>query len=542
MAEETGTVDAAWLSSVVEGIPAALFVVGPDGLVVLSNAAAEKTFGRAREQLERHPFDGLLSAADRGPFVDELRRCLAEPGVERMSESLGTTGDGRSFPVQLLMKGLNAAGAVVVARDVTEARRREAARDEEIREEREARDRLEALLGFAPAFIIAINKSGAIEFINRTLPHHSKKDVIGSSWLNYFPEDRKALMTEELEATLRTQATRTFETVTPGPDGADVWFESQIAPVHVAGKMVGAVVVSQEITERKRTQAELVASRPMALLGTLAAGVAHEINTPVQFVGDSLQFLRDSTGDLLALLDKLQELRRVVLAGTPISEVIEEVRIAEDDADLPYLRENMPAAFERCVDGLQRVKTIVRSLKDFAHPSEETMSPGDINRAVETTLTIATNEYKYVAEVRMDLGELPLVTCHLGEISQAILNIVVNAAHAIGAAVAGTEQKGLITVRTRREGEMVVIAITDTGTGIPENIRGRVFDPFFTTKEVGKGTGQGLAIAFSVVTDRHGGELTFESEVGKGTTFFIRLPIHPPEKRRDSRSMAAVAT
>jgi PAS domain S-box-containing protein len=540
MAEAAGASDAAWLSSIVDGIPAALFVIGPDGLVVLSNAASQQTFGRAREQIERRPFDGLLSADDRAPFLDDLRRCLAEPGVERVRELLATTGEGRPFPVELVMKGLRAASVVVVARDLTERRRQETAREEAMREARDARDWLEALLGFAPAIIVAISESGTIEFINRTLPQHTKKDVIGTSWLSYFAEERQALMKAELETTFRTHATRTFETVTPGPDGTEVWFESQIAPIRVEEKIVGAVVVSQEITERKRTQAELLASRHMALLGTLAAGVAHEINTPIQFVGDSLEFLRDSTGDLLALLDRLQELRRVVLAGTPPSEAIEEARIVEEEADLPYLRENIPSAFERCLDGLQRVRTIVRSLKDFAHPSEETMSPSDINRAVETTLTIATNEYKYVAEVRMDLGELPPVTCYLGEISQAILNIVVNAAHAIAAVVAGTEKKGLITVRTRREGETVVIAISDTGTGIPESIRSRVFDPFFTTKEVGKGTGQGLAIAFSAVTNRHGGELTFESQVGRGTTFFIRLPIHPPEKRRDSRSMAVV--
>ena len=542
MVGAAGAWDPAWLSDLFEELPTSMCVVGAEGVVVLANTGLQLTFGRSRQQLEGHPFDELLTLPCRLPFRDELRGCLAAAGSDRRLEQMaGTTGDGRQFPVDLVMKGLRAAPfAVVMARDTTEQRRSEVAREQAIREARAARERLELLLEFAPAFIIAISERGTIDFINRTLPQHAKKDVIGSSWLSYFTEDRKAAMAAELEKMYRTEATRTFETVTAGPDGTDLWFESQIAPIRAGGNIVGAVLVSQEITDRKRTHAELLASRQMAMLGSLAAGVAHEINTPIQFVGDSVQFLRDSAHELLELLEKLRGLREAVLAGTPFDAAVEEARAAEEQADLPYLRENIPSAFERCIDGLERVTTIVRSLKDFAHPSAEVKAPADINRAVETTLTIARNEYKYVAEVRTELGDLPSVTCYVGEISQAILNIVVNAAHAVGAVVAGTDKKGVITVSTRHEGDTVVIAIGDTGTGIPENIRGRIFDPFFTTKEVGKGTGQGLAIAFSTVKDRHGGELTFESEVGRGTTFFIRLPVHPEERRRDSKTLATL--
>ena len=164
------------------------------------------------------------------------------------------------------------------------------------------------------------------------------------------------------------------------------------------------------------------------------------------------------------------------------------------------------------------------------------MVAADLNRAVQSCLTIAVNEYKYVADLETHFEELPLVTCHASEINQAVLNIVVNAAHAIEDVVRGTNQKGLITVRTRREGPMAVIAISDTGTGIPESIRSRVFDPFFTTKEVGKGTGQGLAIAWSTVKKRHSGELTFDTEPGKGTTFFIQLPIDGKGSATDARA------
>ncbi len=164
-------------------------------------------------------------------------------------------------------------------------------------------------------------------------------------------------------------------------------------------------------------------------------------------------------------------------------------------------------------------------MKEFAHPDQKEKVLADLNRALSTTLTVARNEYKYVADVETDLGELPLVPCLVGELNQVFLNLIVNAAHAIEAALAGTQGRGTIRVSTRREDDAVVIAVSDTGTGIPEEIRGRVFEPFFTTKEVGKGTGQGLAIARSVVVDKHGGKLTFETVPGRGTTFFVRLPL-----------------
>jgi len=153
------------------------------------------------------------------------------------------------------------------------------------------------------------------------------------------------------------------------------------------------------------------------------------------------------------------------------------------------------------------------------------MAPIDLNRAIESTLVIARNEYKYVADLEVDLGSLPPVVCHAGDVNQAVLNVVVNAAHAIGDLVQGTDGRGKISVRTRRDGPDAVVEISDTGGGIPESVRGRIFDPFFTTKEVGRGTGQGLAISHSVVVDKHGGQISFDSVIGRGTTFTLRLPI-----------------
>jgi two-component system NtrC family sensor kinase len=225
-----------------------------------------------------------------------------------------------------------------------------------------------------------------------------------------------------------------------------------------------------------------------------------------------------------------------VAQGTADADAIQTIERAGVDADLGYLLENIPKALDRSLEGLTRIATIVRSMKEFAHPDQTAMTEIDLNRAIQSTLVIAKSEYKCVAEVDTDFGDLPLVTCHGGEVNQVVLNLIVNAAHAIGDVVQGTDRKGTIAIQTRHEGAFVAIRIADTGGGIPEAVRDRIFDPFFTTKAVGKGTGQGLTIARAAIVERHLGDLTFETEVGVGTTFIIRLSITGPRSRlRQSR-------
>jgi signal transduction histidine kinase len=289
-----------------------------------------------------------------------------------------------------------------------------------------------------------------------------------------------------------------------------------------------------DVTEQRRLENDLAQAQKLESVGRLAAGVAHEINTPVQFVSDSVHFVREAMDDLAEIVDKYRNLRAATLNGSASApDVVAAAKAAEeaeDDADLDYILENAPVALDRAREGLGRVAAIVRSMKEFAHPDRKEMATADINQAIRSTLVIASNEYKYVAEVETGFDpELPRVNCYAGEVNQVVLNLIVNAAHAIGDVV--KEQgggKGKIRVATRVVGECVEIAISDTGKGIPPEVRSRIFDPFFTTKEVGKGTGQGLAIARTVVVDKHGGTLHFDTEVGKGTTFYIRLPIAGP--------------
>ncbi|HMG56044.1 MAG TPA: ATP-binding protein, partial [Kofleriaceae bacterium] len=279
--------------------------------------------------------------------------------------------------------------------------------------------------------------------------------------------------------------------------------------------------------QRERIEAELRLAQKLESVGRLAAGIAHEINTPIQFVSDNVTFVRDAVGGMVDAFAGYRGLAAAVECGVDVAGALAAVRDAEADSDAQYALGHAPAALDAALDGLGRVAAIVRSMKDFAHPDRDEKNPVDLNRAIESTLMIAGHECKYVADVHTELAELPLIRCNVGEINQAVLNLVINAAHAIRDVVGQSGARGKIGVRTRCDGGEVEISISDTGTGIPAAISDKIYDPFFTTKEVGRGTGQGLAIVRSVVVDKHGGSLRFETRAGAGTTFFVRLPIGP---------------
>jgi signal transduction histidine kinase len=280
-----------------------------------------------------------------------------------------------------------------------------------------------------------------------------------------------------------------------------------------------------DITELRRLSRELAAAQKLESLGRLASGVAHEINTPVQFVTDNINFIQTSVADLTEVLSACRQLQCAVREGGDAGSAVAVAEEVQGRVDLDYLMKEIPQAIAASVEGLNRIAMIVKSMKSFAHPDQTRKSPADLKQAILSTLIIAANEYKYVADVETILAELPTVQCYLGEINQVMLNLIVNASHAIADVFKVSGQRGRITIRTRLLGEQVEISIQDTGTGIPIAVREKIFDPFFTTKEVGRGTGQGLALAQSVIAKMHGGTLHFETAIGRGTTFFIRIPV-----------------
>ncbi|HEX2874710.1 MAG TPA: ATP-binding protein [Polyangiaceae bacterium] len=286
------------------------------------------------------------------------------------------------------------------------------------------------------------------------------------------------------------------------------------------------VCIVRDVTDQRGLEDRLLQSQKLGAIGQLAAGVAHEINTPMQFIGDNLHFAKTGIADLLSLLDMLRASVESAVTGPLSQERLTELAQAEIDLDFEYTREALPTAIDRSLTGVERVTKIVRAMKAFAHPDGDRLAPTDLKGLIESTVMVATNEWKYVAEVDLQLDqEMPPVPCLGGELNQVVLNLIVNASHAIADVVGDSGDKGKISISTGHDATHAVIRVKDSGTGIPEHARAKVFEPFFTTKEVGKGTGQGLAMAYNCVVKRHHGSIDFETEPGQGTTFVIRLPL-----------------
>ena len=281
------------------------------------------------------------------------------------------------------------------------------------------------------------------------------------------------------------------------------------------------------LAQQVALEAQLAQAQKLKTIGQLAAGIAHEINTPTQYIGDNIRFLQDAFDELRPLLTACSAHIAIGRTTAVSHDRPDEQPAAAQTPDVDFLLGEIPAAIAQSLEGVERVARIVRSIKEFSHPDGGDKQAIDLNRAVESTLTVSRNEWKYVAEAVTDLDpDLPPVTCVPGDLNQVLLNLIVNAAHAIEATLGeAPKPKGTITIRTRRDGPCAEIEVQDTGSGIPEPIRAKVFDRFFTTKQAGRGTGQGLAIARTIVVDRHGGTIAFDTEVGRGTTFKVRIPI-----------------
>jgi PAS domain S-box-containing protein len=341
-------------------------------------------------------------------------------------------------------------------------------------------------------------------------------------------------VSEDLDSLLREggASQNVYEAQHRRKDGTLIDVELRMCRIAWDGKPAALLLV-HDITERRQAErqrdlmeVQLRHSQKLESIGQLAAGIAHEINTPTQYVGNNVRFLQEAFADLRTLMVEYDRLLTAAKGEALSREALQQIVIAAERADTTYLLEEVPKAIQQTLEGVERIRTLVAAMKEFSHPGSKEKTPLNLNKAIESTLTVARSEWKYLADLETDYdSSLPLVSCLASEFNQAILNLIVNAAHAIADVVGtGGSGKGKIRVQTRDCPDCVEIRIADTGSGIPEKVRPRIFDPFFTTKAVGRGTGQGLAIVRSVVVDKHQGSIHFETEEGKGTTFIIRLP------------------
>jgi len=389
------------------------------------------------------------------------------------------------------------------------------------------RDRMRIIFERAPVGIFRSEADGGITLVNpaleRMLGYPADQLTNRSAFELIHPEERASAEEDLVRLWSGTGDTHLTARRFIHRDGTTVYTNISLSCARDSeNRPLFSIAVVEDVTERTCLEIELRHAQKLESVGRLAAGIAHELNTPIQFVGDNLAFLQSAFLDLVALCGVYEEVLAPLRSGLSADHA-QRLEDAEAQADMEYVRTHSGSAFGATQHGVGRVSAIVKAMRSFAHPDGGQKTLADLNEAVRNTLVVGANELKYVAEVETSFGDLPLIACHLGDLNQVILNLLVNAAHAIADVVGETGDKGRIRVSTYREDQGIVIAIADSGTGIPEAIRQRIFDPFFTTKEVGRGTGQGLSISRSVV-ERHGGTLTFETAMGRGTTFFLRLP------------------
>lgn len=392
--------------------------------------------------------------------------------------------------------------------------------------------KLEAILNNIDIGVIMVDEEMNILTYNKTMEKMFPKisDQATHRCFEIIPEEAPATSPVDcpMVKAFETKKTVYHDRIIHTSEGVREFKISTIPITGSSGEPDGGIIIFHDVTDIMENQKDISDTNKLVAVGQLAAGIAHEINTPTQFLGDNIRFLKESFEELQPLFNINNDISGIAdndpaLLKKLITKLKEEV----ENVDLEYLAEELPIATSQSLEGVQRVSQIVKAMKDFSHPDESEKSLNNINELLRTTLIICKNEWKYVAQIQYELDEnLPHIECVPSELSQVFLILIVNAAHAIEEKMAAGENTlGHISVGTRKcENEEVEITIQDTGAGIPADIQEKIFEVFFTTKKRGKGTGQGLSLARKLI-DNHNGNLTFSSEVNKGTKFHIRLPI-----------------
>lgn len=516
------------MRAVFQCVPDAFVRIDAQGVIgdVSGGETAWRCLAHLRPPVGRSVFDAFPAALhERVRAAMETVLRTGEPAS--MDACLETAG-GREL-VEARLLPLFEGHLLLVLHDIRERKRAEEA-------SRQSQQLLSAILDSAAEGVCGLDSHGRIAFLNLSaegLLKRTRAQLLGSDFHALVHGADGGACTARTGGCAVLAGLRASESVNCDSesfrrsDGATFQVEMVVSPLRDSESgLTGAVVTFRDVSERNRLRSQLAQAQKLESIGHLAAGIAHEINTPMQYIGDNTRFVRDSLQSVCTLLNDV----RAALSG-PCPEDrpagCEALNRRLVELDLDYLLTEMPLALDQSLEGIGQVARIVRSMKEFAHPGGDVAVAADLNKAIEGTTVVARNEWKYVAELELELDPaLPRVPCVLGSINQVVLNLIINAAHAIeDKGARDDEHRGRITISTCRDGDSVRIDVRDTGTGIPEAVRARVFDPFFTTKPVGRGTGQGLALAHAVVVDKHGGSIGFDTEVGVGTTFHVHLPL-----------------
>lgn len=488
----------------------------------------------AADPVSFHPVaqpDGRNSAEKASEMME-----VAKQKGEHRYEWVCQTLDGHEFWVEVVLTLIPYGGREVlytVWRDISARKHEE-----------EERIRLTTALEQAAEVIIVTDADGTMLYVNPSferLTQYTRDEAIGhhSDLIHAENQDKNVLA--EMRNTIRKGQVWKGRIANTRKDGTLYQAETTISPVRDASdSIINYVIVSYDVTKEATLEAQLIQAQKMEAIGELASGIAHEINTPTQYIGDNIRFFQESFNDILELLDKYDALVQAVESGDATKDTAKTVTQFSDEIELGYLKEEVPVAIQQSLEGNARVAEIVRAMKEFAHPGLEEKTAIDVNHAIRNTLAVARNEWKYVADVELDLDpSLPEVPCLPGSFNQVILNIVVNASHAIADVVGdGSRGKGTISIATRAVDSWAEVRIKDTGTGIPKKVLSKIFDPFFTTKGVGKGTGQGLALAHAVIVEKHGGTIEVETAQGAGTTFIVRVPLADAQPAAEEPELA----
>ncbi len=362
----------------------------------------------------------------------------------------------------------------------------------------------------------------------RILGFSSENEVIGKSDFEMLPEEiASECYADDMRVIKNGEIILNREEEIINEKGERQWLVTSKIPLYDADKkIIGLIGIGHDITKRKIMESQLLQAQKLESIGQLAAGIAHEINTPTQYVGDNITFLKDVCKTFIAENEKIRDLIKASEQGEDTSKIIEEIKKFRNESDFDFLCGEAPDAIKQAMEGVDRISSIVKAMKGFSHPGTESKVLVNINELIENTVIVSRNVWKYVSDVQTDYDiTLPDVLCLPAQFNQIILNLIVNAAHAIEEKFGKENGKnGLIRIVTRQKDNNVIIEISDNGSGIPDEIKNKIFNPFFTTKEVGKGTGQGLSIARDIVVNKHKGSIDFNSVKGKGTTFKIVIP------------------